>query len=244
MIMVQRESRVDPKYRAAFEAQSREGQWPAFLHFGAQMVAYGTWGFGGPDDVVVTNTVYVDLDHWASTRTETGACYTDAAMLKETEELRPKYLGRDALVISSAAKLMELDPDVSRPCPFRRSAGQQLTDLPPTFGRGSVISERTLELKEGKRGEFRRLSAELVWPWLESQGGRVIGLGWDLMGSSNEVITWFAFKSLQDWYRFARPSTAHAPAQVAEAYNARANLVQSQRGRLLVVGTDWGAQPA
>jgi len=242
MIMVQRESRVDPKDRAAFEEQSREGMWPAFLRFGAQMVGYGTWGFGGPDDVVVTNHVYESLDHWTATRQGTGAYYADPAIVEEIKDLRPRYVTRDELVESSAARLIELDDTVSRPRPFHRRAGQQIADLPPTFGRGSVISERTLTIAAGKKGEFRRLSAEIVWPWLESQGGRAIGLGNDLMGSSDEVSTWFAFSSIQEWYRFARPQSAHAPAHVAEAYNARANLVESQRGRLLIIGTDWGAK--
>ena len=242
MIMVQRESRVDPKNRAAFETQSRDGLWPAFLHFGAPMVGYGTWAFGGPDDVVVTNTVYEDLDHWAATRMETGTYSADPAILAETKELRPKYASRDALVQSSAARLIELDASVSRPQPFHRRAGQQIADLPPNFGRGSVISERTLTIASGKKAEFRHLSTEIVWPWLELQGGRAIGLGDDLMGSSNEVITWFAFPSFQKWYRFARPQSAHAPANVAEAYTARANLVEAQRGRLLIIGTDWGAR--
>jgi len=241
MIMVQRESRVAPQDRAAFEEQSREGMWPAFLHFGAQMVAYGTWGFGGPDDVVVTNHVYESLDHWAATRQETGAYYRDPAILGELKDLHPRYAHRDELVESSAARLIELDDTVSRPRPFHRRPGQTLADVPPTFGRGSVISERTLSIVPGKKGEFRRLSAEIVWPWLESQGGRAIGLGNDLMGSSDEVSTWFAFSSLQEWYRFARPQSAHAPAHVAEAYTARANLVAAQRGRLLIIGTDWGA---
>ncbi len=58
MILVQREFHVAPNDRGQFEQQSREGLWPAFLRFGAQMVAYGTWGFGGPGDVIVTHTVY------------------------------------------------------------------------------------------------------------------------------------------------------------------------------------------
>jgi hypothetical protein len=242
MIMVQRESRVDPRDRAAFEEQSREGMWPAFLHFGVPMIAYGTWGFGGPDDVVVTHHVYESLDHWNATRQGTGAYYADPAMLEETKELRPKYVSRDSMVASSSARLIELDDTVSRPRAFVRRPGQQIADLPPTFGAGSVISERTLTITPGKKGEFRRLSAEIVWPWLESQGGRAIGLGNDLMGSSDEVSTWFAFASLEEWYRFARPQSAHAPASVAEAYTARANLVEAQRGRLLIVGTDWGAK--
>ncbi|MDA0301534.1 MAG: hypothetical protein O2822_03330 [Chloroflexi bacterium] len=242
MIMVQRESRVSPKDRAAFEEQSREGMWPAFLHFGAPMVAYGTWAFGGPDDVVVTNHIYESLDHWSATRQETGAYYADAAMLQEIKDLHPRYASRDGLVESSAARLIELDDTVSRASAFFRRPGQELADLPPTFGRDSVISERTLTIAPGMKGEFRRLSAEIVWPWLESQGGRAIGLGNDLMGSSNEVSTWFAFRSLEEWYRSARPQSAHAPSHVAEAYTARQNIVEAQRGRLLIIGTDWGAK--
>jgi hypothetical protein len=242
MLMVQRESRVDPKDREAFEAQSHEGMWPAFLRFGVPMIAYGTWGFGGPDDVVVTHHLYADLDHWAATRQGTGAYYADPAMLEETKDLRPLYVSRDTLVQSSSARLIELDDAMSKSVAFARRPGQSIAELPPTFGRGSVISERTLTIAPGKKGEFRRLSAEIVWPWLESQGGRGVGMGNDLMGSSNDLITWFAFPTLQEWYRFARPQFAHAPAHVAEAYTARANLVEAQRGRLLIIGTDWGAQ--
>ena len=76
---------------------------------------------------------------------------------------------------------------------------------------------RTLTIAPGKKGEFRRLSAEIVWPWLESQGGRGVGMGNDLMGSSNDLITWFAFPTLQEWYRFARPDRAFAFARVYTA---------------------------
>jgi hypothetical protein len=242
MILVQREFRVPAAKRADFEQQSSQGLWPAFLRFGAQMVAYGSWAFGGPGDVVVTNTCYVDFEHWEATR-QRGAFYRDPAILEEIKDFLPIYEGRGALIEASGARLFELDDDVSRPRVFYRRAGQRLADPPPTFGRGSIVSERTLAIADGARAEFVHLSASVIWPWLESQGGRAIGLGHDLMGASNEITTWFAFPSLAEWHRCARPATAHAPAQVVDAWNARARTVRHQRGRLLMVGTDFGTHP-
>ena len=159
MIMVQRESRVDPKDRAAFEEQSRDGLWPAFLHFGAPMVAYGTWGFGGPDDVVVTNTVYEDLDHWAATRMGTGAYYADPVMLEETKELRPRYAMRDGLVASSSARLIEIDDALSPVHAFRPAAidsvRSEITEPRPAVSMSSAVCPR----RSSGRGWSRRAGA-------------------------------------------------------------------------------------
>src|SRR3546814_7679297 len=57
MILVQREFTVPREHRAVFERQSREGLWPAFLHFVAQMVAFGSWGFGASSEPLVSHTV-------------------------------------------------------------------------------------------------------------------------------------------------------------------------------------------
>lgn len=241
-ILVQREFVVTPADRPEFERQSREGLWPAFLHFGAQMVGYGTWAFGGPSDVVVTHTTYVDLTHWAATRQGPGAYYQDPAMRAEIEPFFQIYGKRGEVVGSSTARLFEIDDAVSRPRPLARRAGQPVVDEPPTFGRGSVISERTLTVPRMDRAEFRRLSTEVIWPWLESRGGRVIGLGHDLMGPSEEMTTWFAFRSLADWHRLQHPSVLGAPAEVVSAFSTRGTLVLQQRGRLLTVGTDFGVR--
>ena len=241
-ILVQREFVVAPSDRVEFERQSREGLWPAFLHFGAQMVGYGTWAFGGTSDVVVTHTTYTDMTHWAATRQGPGAYYQDAAMRAEIEPFFQIYGKRGEVIGSSVAHLFEVDDAVSRPRPVARQAGQPVVDAPPTFGRGSVISERTLSVPRADRLEFRRLSTEVIWPWLESQGGRVVGLGHDLMGSSEEVTTWFAFRSLADWQRLNRPSLIGAPADVVSAFAMRGAMVSQQRGRLLTVGTDFGTK--
>ncbi len=241
-ILVQREFVVAPADRAEFERQSREGLWPAFLHFGAQMVGYGTWAFGGPSDVVVTHTTYTDLTHWAATMQGPGAYYHDAAMRAEIDPFFKIYGQRGEVIGSSIARLFEVDDTVSRPRPVARQAGQPVVEAQPTFGRGSVISERTLEVPRKDRTEFRRVSNDVIWPWLETQGARVIALGHDLMGPSEQLTTWFAFRSLADWHRLQHPSLLGAPADVVAAFAARGALVQHQQGRLLTVGTDFGTK--
>ena len=67
-ILVRRDFRAQPADQAEFERQSREGLWPTFLHFGAQMVAFGVWAFGGRSDEVATHTIYEDFAHWQATR--------------------------------------------------------------------------------------------------------------------------------------------------------------------------------
>ena len=239
-ILVQREFEVAPAARPEFERQSREGLWPAFLHFGAPMVAYGAWAFGGPSDVVVTHTTYVDLTHWAATRQGVGAYYQNPAMLAEIAPLLAVYGERSEIVGSSIARLFEVDDVVSRLRPFVRQAGEALAETPPTFGRGSVISERTLAVAPSDMAEFRRLSTAVIWPWLESRGGRPVAMGHDLMGPTDEVTTWYAFHSLAEWHRLQRPSVVGAPAEVVAAFTARGALVHQRGGRLLTIGTDFG----
>ncbi|TAJ18181.1 MAG: hypothetical protein EPO65_09430 [Dehalococcoidia bacterium] len=241
-ILVQREFAVAPADRPEFERQSREGLWPAFLHFGAPMVAYGTWAFGGPSDVVVTHTTYADLAHWAATRQGVGAYYQDAAMRAEIEPYLKVYGNRGEVIGSSIASLFEMDDAVSRARPVARQAGQPVPEAPPTFGRGSVISERTISVPPANLAEFRRLSAEVIWPWLESHGGRVLGMGHNLMGPSDEVTTWFAFRSLGEWYRQQHPSQMGAPAAVVGAFTSRASFVRQKSGRILMIGSDFGVK--
>ena len=237
MILVQREFTVPAEHRAEFERQSREGTWPALLHYGAQMVAFGSWSFGGDSGRLVAHTAYEDFEHRQLTREGGGG----QELLGETEAYRTTAATREELVTSSVATPFELFMNVRHPAPFRRSAGQRLAETPPSFGRGSVVSERTLAIADGQRDEFIRLSGEVIWPWLESQGGRGIAIGHNLMGASNEITTWFSFPDISLWYRCARPHTANAPEHVVDAYQYRHSMVRHQRGRVLTIGTDWGA---
>jgi hypothetical protein len=242
-ILVQREFKVPRADRAEFERQSREGLWPAFLHFGALMVAYGTWGFGGSGEYVLTHTVYADFDHWLATRAGRGAFYDDPAMLEETKELRPIFAQRGRLVESSQARVIDLDDAVSQPQPRYRKPGEPLVEAPPTFGAGSVVSERTYALAPGSEADFLRISRDHIWPWLAQQGGRLIGFGRDPLATPNEVLTLFAFPSLPAWHRLSRPGAdVQPPADVLAAWAERERLVERQSGRLLIVGTEFGTK--
>lgn len=244
-ILVQREFRVARADRAEFERQSREGVWPAFLEFGAKMVAYGRWEFGADDGGVLTHTAYEDLRHWEATRRDgprgPGAFYVDPIIAPIVAPLLDQSSARGALVTSSSSRLLEVDEDVSKLDVHRRIADGPAASLPPTFGLGSVVSERTYLLRPGTLPEFRRLSLE-VWPWLERMGGRLVAFGQDPLHTADEVVTLFAFRSLSDWHRYSRPSAElDPPPDVVSAWNQRASLILSNQGRLLTVLTDFGA---
>ncbi len=243
-ILVQREFRVARADRAEFERQSREGLWPTFLEFGAKMVAYGRWEFGADDGGVLTHTAYQDLHHWEATRRDgprgPGALYSDSLIASRIAPLVEQYSGRGNLVTGSTARLIEVDEAVSKLGAFHRNPDAAAASPPPTFGLGSVVSERTYLLRPGAMPEFRRLSLE-VWPWLEQMGGRLVAFGQDPLHTSDEVVTFFAFRSLSDWHRFSRPSAdLDPPTEVVSAWNQRAGLIVSNQGRLLTVLTDFG----
>lgn len=66
-VLVQREFTVAMDDRAEFERQSRLGVWEDQRNNGSQMIAFGSWAFGGDSSVVVTHSVYADFDHWTAT---------------------------------------------------------------------------------------------------------------------------------------------------------------------------------
>ncbi len=247
-ILVQREFRVARPDRAEFERQSREGLWPAFLELGARMVAYGRWEFGADDGVVVTHTAYQDFRHWDATRRDgpngAGAFFSDPTYAPLVRPYVDQFRDRDNLITGSHARILEVDEDVSHLGAFYRTPDSPPAVPPPTFGRGSVVSERTYLLRPGSIPEFRRLSL-VVWPWLEQMGGRLVAFGQDPLHTSDEVVTLFAFRSLADWHRFSRPSAdLDPPPDVVAAWNQRASLIHSNQGRLLTVLTEFGASIA
>jgi hypothetical protein len=241
-ILVQREFTVASADRARFEELSRTGVWPTMLRYGSLMVGFGSWGFGGDGDVVVTHSIYRDMDHWRGTRAG-GELEANPAIREEAAAFEGAKSARPAIIAHSRARMIDLDDHVSPLSPAPRAPGDPLPDPAPNHGRGSIISELCYSLvSDEARTEFRRISHEAIWPWLETQGGRLIGFGRDPLGPSNEVVTLFAFRSLSEWHQLSRPTAElDPPHETAAASNTRHRLITSQRGRLLVVGTDWGA---
>ena len=133
---------------------SSRGLWPAMREMGVQMVAYGTWGFAGTGDVVVTHTVYEDFDHWYATRRtapghrdgeKVGAFYDDPQIVEAISHLMPIYAERDVLIEYSEAYPFLLDEELSRPKVHYRTSHTGPSPLPPTFGRGSIVEEVSFE---------------------------------------------------------------------------------------------------
>ena len=238
-ILVQREFVVDRDDRREFERQSRLGVWEGQRYFGAQMVAYGTWAFGGPSDCVITNSAYTSFEHWTATR-PWGEFSTNPERRAEYAHLAAIREGRPRLIEHSRARIIDYLDDVSEPTPRWREIGEPPHDAPPTYGRQSVVSELNYRLTEGAGARFLELSRDLIWPWLSEQGGRLLLYGSDPLTSSNEVITQFAFRSIDDWHRLSRPQSLEPPAEVVAAWEARRQLIEDQHGRLLMVQTDFG----
>lgn len=246
-IIVQRKHVIAAADRAEYERMSSEGVWPTFLEFGSRMLAYGTWIFGGGlVDGVITNQAYVDMEHWTATRAQfagaPGAFYEDEAIMAATEGSRAISADRNQLMRSTEARIIEVHDEITDLGVHYRHPGSSPADPPPTFGRGSVVSERTYQLTPGAEHEFMQISKDHIWPWLEQQGGRMIASGHDPLAQSDEVITLFAFRTLSDWERLSRPSNEPAPAEVVQAWQDRARLITRHRGRLLLVGTDFGTR--
>ena len=244
-IIVQRNFRVAHPDQPEFERLSSEGVWKQRLHMGSQMVAYGRWTFGGGrSDEVTANGAYADFEHWIATRDTfagaPGALYEDEAIAAETSEAREIAAGRPALVSSYETRIIEVNDDVSAPRVYYRRPGMPPAEPPPTFGRGSVVSERTYQLAEADQAGVPATVASLHLAVACRAGARMIAYGHDPLGASDEVITLFAFRSLPEWQRLSRPSVEQASAEVAQAWRQRAALIRQHRGRLLIIDTDFG----
>lgn len=244
-IIVQRKHVIPAADYSEYERMSSQGVWETFLHFGSRQLAYGTWQFGdGRVDGVITHQAYENMAHWHATRAmfmgTPGAFYEDEAIMAETVESREISANRNQLMRGTEARIIDVDDTVVDLQVHYRHPGTPVAEAPPTFGRGSVVSERTYQLAEGARARFVELSRTQIWPWLDAQGARMVAFGHDPLGPSDEVITLFAFRTLPDWERLSRPKDEPAPAEVMQAWQERDALIRRHRGRLLVIATDFG----
>jgi len=216
-VLVQRNDRVAPAEQSTFERQNAEVAWPALRERGLQMVASGVWTFGSPLDVVTSHFLLPEFGQVNELADPNGAAQVSGELVASTE-----------------LRLIEMDGGLS----LEDGADGE---LPPTFGRGSVISERTYVVPTVGQGEFASMSADLIWPWLESAGGQLIAYGHDPFGHSEELVTLFAFRSLEEWHRLSRPSAELSPPEeVVDAWVNRSSLIVRHWGRLLTITTDYG----
>jgi len=233
-ILVQREFTVASDHRQEFERQSRRGVWTDMRHNGAQMIAFGVWTFGGPGDVVVTNSVYADFDHWTATR-GWGAFATDPERVEETRHIRAIFAGRQRLIDHSRATIIEYDSELSEPRPFYRNSGDELASLPPTYGRQSLLAESRYRLRSGSETEFLELSTETLWPWLRAQDARMVLYGNDPLTTPDEVVVLTAYRSISAWHQILIPT-----GDAAHSFAKRQSLIEGEQTRLLMVQTDFG----
>ncbi len=234
-ILVQREFSVPMDHRTEFERQSRNGVWQNMLYNGAQMIAYGTWAFGGPGDVVTTHSVYADFDHWTATR-PWGAYATDAHRVAETAPIRAIFAGRPRLITHSRAAIIDYDTELSEPAPFYRNTDDPLAPLPVTFGRQSVVAETRYQLRPEAHVSFRKLCLEERWPALRAAGARLLLIGADPLAEPSEVIEMTAFTSISHWHEVTTESRSSK-----HALSAHRAETLAETTRLLMIQTDFGA---
>ena len=236
-IVVQREFTVDRDDRREFERQSRLGTWEGMRYLGSQMFAYGGWTLGDSGTVVVTNSAYVDFDHWTATR-PWGEYHSDAERVAERVASSAVWAGRQRLVEHSRAHVIEFDDELSEPTPVVRAVGEPLSALAPTFGRQSVVCETAYEVADGKRGEFIDISTDAIWSWYREQGARLMIVGRDPLRGIDQLISMVAFPLIGHWHRIQ--GSTDVPAEVAGALRRRAAITREQQARVLMVQTTFG----
>lgn len=237
-VLVQRQFAVRTDHRQEFERQSRLGLWENMRYNGAQMIAYGTWAFGGPGDVVVTNSIYEDFRHWTATR-PWGYFSTSDGHVEETRHLRPIFAGRPRLIEHSRATIIDYDDEHSEPAPRYRDAGEPLADLPATFGRQSIVAETDWQVEPGNEDEFLAISRDTIWPWLAAEGARNLIFGRDPLAAPGTLVTLTAFPDISDWHALYRPDNDDAD-DLRDAWLRRESLLLSSETRLLMIATDYG----
>ena len=231
-IIVQRSYRVAPDRHEEFERLAAAQRWPALHERGVPMVAFGGWTFGGSLDELTAHFAYADFAHLEAVHPGgvldgaiPGDSHGDAASSAP-----------DGLAGNVSARVIELAGG-----PGGVAVRGEAAAPPPTFGRGSVVSERSYAVAAASQAQFLRLSQELLWPWLEAHGARMISFGHDPFGTSEQLVTLFAFRSLADWYRLSRPAPELSPTpEMVEGWQQRSVLIRHHWGRLLTVATDYG----
>ncbi len=235
-ILVQREFTVAGADRQEFERQSRLGLWEDQRNNGSQMIAFGSWGFGGDGSVIVTHSAYADFDHWTATR-GWGAFTREPARAEEAKQWRQIFAGRNRLIANSRACIYNYEDELSEPKPRWRDVGEPRVSLPPTFGVQSIVAESTFQLAPGGEGEFRDITATTIFPWWRKNGVRPLIFGDNPLAGSNNVVVMAAYADITAWHERSQPGTDE---RLRSAWDERARLTNSESTRLLMVQTPFG----
>ena len=234
-VLVQREFTVATDDRNEFERQSRLGVWEDQRNNGSQMIAFGSWAFGGDSSVVVTHSAYADFDHWTATR-GWGVFRQEPEREEEARQWRRVFAGRNRLVKHSRAAIYNYDDALSEPNPKWREVGEPRVPAPPTFGPQSIVAETTYLLAPATRDAFRGITAETAFPWCRDNGARPVIYGTNALGSPNNVVLMVAYPDITAWHETARPASG----PVVSAWEQRDALVVSEATCLLMVQTTFG----
>ena len=234
-ILVQREFMVSTDDRQEFERQSRLGLWEDQRNNGSQMIAFGSWAFGGDASVVVTHSAYADFDHWTATR-RWGKFSLEPEREEEARHWRQIFAGRSRLIRYSSAAIYDYEDDLSEPLPKWRNVGEPRVPLPPTFGQQSIVAETKYELKVDARDLFRETTTQAIFPWWRDNGVRPLIFGSNPLGTGNNVVVIAAYRDISAWHEKARPRSGTA----VSAWDKRAGTVETESTRLLMVQTPFG----
>ena len=228
-VLIQRGYQVALDRQDEFEQLCAQRLWPELQKQNVAMVGYGSWTFGGRLDDVCAHFAYADFAHIDAVDGGGPAAAT------VPDELRP-------LISSASARVIELSDDLGGIEVGRDDAGEPRAQPPASFGAGAILSERTYLVAADAQAQFLQLSHDLLWPWLEQHGARMVGFGHDPFGPSEHLVTLFAFRALGDWYRLSRPEPGLSPPEeMVQGWQQRSALIQRHSGRLLTVATDYGA---
>ena len=88
--------------------------------------------------------------------------------------------------------------------------------------------------------ESKQQLAEFVWPEIERNGGRVIGLGTSALANNNTFTTFISYPSFREYVEYGRAPHMNSESSVHEAWQSIRKSSQSMNRRLLIVGSDYG----
>ncbi|MGE5595640.1 MAG: NIPSNAP family protein [Hyphomicrobiales bacterium] len=117
----------------------------------------------------------------------------------------------------------------------------------------TVVVERTFVIERGAGAEFKRISREEIWPYMEARGCKILGLFAHMHGgASNELVLLTAYDSMAHWEstRATEPPPAELGEEMQKLWTRMANGVR-ERHKLTAVThtrvmrpvTDWVEYP-